>query len=135
MEIGSIGTEQCGYKGFSKSNQGSLHYDLNHDKIHPDHFIKGQEFASLFWFKKYNILFFSIKSYWALSLCLLFDKNEMFGMFGGPFLLSRVVYKHGSFLTLCRSWEGPSGLHVVIGADKLFIVQIVFPLKSGNYSA
>ena len=48
MEIVSDGTEQCGCKGFSKSNQGGLYYDLNHDKIHPDHFLKGQEFASLY---------------------------------------------------------------------------------------
>ena len=48
MEIVSDGTEQCGCKGFSKSNQGGLYYDLNHDKIHPDHFLKGQEFALLY---------------------------------------------------------------------------------------
>ena len=41
----------------------------------------------------------------------------------------------GGFLHCAESWGGSSGLHVVVGAGKLLIVQIVFPSKSGNYSA
>jgi hypothetical protein len=50
-------------KSFGKSNQGSLHKDLNHDRICPGHFLKGHEFYPKEWGVRnvIFILFFSIK--------------------------------------------------------------------------
>lgn len=67
-----LGIEKGGHKSFSQSNQGGWYWDLNHDRIHPDHFLKGHEF-DLPYLGARNmifILFFSIKSYLALSLPL-----------------------------------------------------------------
>lgn len=54
-------------------------------------------------------------------------------MFGGPLLLSWVIYKMEVFLYYARCWGGLSELSSITVADKLIIVQMVLHLKPGSY--
>lgn len=70
-------TEQCWCMSLCESNQGGLYWDLNHDRVHPDYFLKGHEFASPYLVAR-DIIFIlvsSIKSFLALSFGCQSDKK------------------------------------------------------------
>ena len=82
-------------------------------------------YFTIFWFKKCN-LFFPIKSYWALSLCL-FDKK--WNVRHVQWSLSALwgYISVGGFLHCAESWGGPSGLHVWLVLVNCLLSELCFP--------
>lgn len=99
-------TEQCWCMSLCESNQRGLYWDLNHDSVHPDYFLKGHEFASPYLVARdiIFILFSSIKSFLALSFGCQSDKKFRH-MWWSPSTLWGYI-RMGGFLHCSKVGEG-----------------------------